>query len=238
MAKAKIEAPTKPFAGFTPAALRFFEDLAANQDREWFNAHKHVYEDQIRAPLGALVEALTFAFAAHDIPISGDPKRSLFRIHRDVRFSKDKRPYKTNAGAVLSRGGDKSTSGMVYVHIAAGDGAFMAAGFYGPSPETLAALRQGIVRDPKRWLAVEAALTKAGLALSRDGARVRMPRGLEAHAEAPIAEVLKLPNLIVSRPIATPDLFRPALVDNIAAFAQVTLPLLEFGWSALDRARS
>jgi hypothetical protein len=50
--------------------------------------------------------------------------------------------------------------------------------------------------------------------------------------------VLKLPNLIVSRPIAAPDLFRPALVDNIAAFAQVTLPLLEFGWSALDRARS
>ncbi len=238
MAKGKdIAGSTSPFIGFTPATLRFFEDLAANQDREWFNANKGVYEQAVREPLSALVEALNFAFAAHDVPLAGDPKRSLFRIHRDVRFSKDKRPYKTNAGAVLSRGGVRSTDGMVYIHIAANDQAFMAAGFYGQTPEKLTALRQAIARDQARWLKVEASLAKGGLSVSREGARVRLPRGFEAQVDTPVAEALKLPHLIVRRPIPEETLFGPGLIDDICDLGLTGLPLLEFGWSALERVR-
>jgi uncharacterized protein (TIGR02453 family) len=87
--KSPEDTPPAPFNGFGPGALPFFHDLGANQTRDWFLANKAVYEGQVRAPLAALVEALAFAFAAHDIPLTGDPKRALFRIHRDVRFSKD-----------------------------------------------------------------------------------------------------------------------------------------------------
>lgn len=86
------------FAGFTPAGPRFFRSLARTNNRNWFEANRPVYETAVREPLRALVEGLDVALAAIVPEITGDPKRSLFRINRDIRFSKDKSPYKTNAG--------------------------------------------------------------------------------------------------------------------------------------------
>lgn len=238
MAKAAAApAPTGPFTGFRPAALGFLRDLAANQTREWFQENKAVYEREVKAPLGALVDALAFAFAAHEIPLGGDAKRSLFRIHRDVRFSKDKRPYKTNAGAVLSRDGSKSTMGMLYVQIGGEDGSFMAVGFYAPDPAATTALRRGVADRPERWIATLEALSEAGLALSMGQAQSRIPRGFEAYAGTEIAESLKLRNFVVSRPIADARLGDVELIDDIVEFAAAARPLLEFGWSSLDRAR-
>lgn len=225
------------FDGFRPAALSFFRELAARQDRDWFQAHRSVYETEVRVPLGALVDTLSLAFAAHDIPLTGDAKRSLFHINRDVRFSKDKSPYKTNAGAVLSRDGTKTASGVLYIQIGGADGALMAAGFYGPEPDALAAIRQAIADAPERWLATEATLATAGLALSRDQALQRMPKGFEAHAGAPVADALKLKSFVVIRHIPDERLFEAALVDDILAFAMSGLPLLSFGRTAIQRGR-
>lgn len=229
----KRTAPTPaPFAGFPRATLPFFADLAANNDRDWFLANRATYDAAVHAPLVALVEAVAFALAVHDVPLHGDAK-SLFRINRDIRFSKDKSPYKTNASAVLSRDGVKGSRGILYVQI--GGGSMMAAGFYGPDPADLAALRHAIADRPDRWRVVVAGLDEAGLAPSTEASLVRMPKGFEAHADGDLADALRLKNLVVTAAIAPARLHEAALVDDIVAFAVAALPLLEFGWAALER---
>jgi uncharacterized protein (TIGR02453 family) len=230
------DAPKAPFSGFGPGALPFFENLAANQNREWFAANRHIYENEVRVPLAALVDDLSFAFAAHDIPLIGDPKRALFRIHRDVRFSKDKSPYKTNAGAVITRDGGKDSPGLLYVQVG-GTGSFTGIGFYGLEPKDLAVIRHAIADAPERWLALRSGLNDAGLDFSMGYAMTRLPKGFEEHAGSPHAEALKLRNYIVSRPIAAERLQDPDLVHDIVDFTVAGLPLLRFGWNALDRAR-
>ena len=105
------------FSGFTSTDLAFLTGLAAHNDREWFTAHRAVYDDRLKPALGALIADLNGAFAARDLPLAGDPKKSVFRIHRDVRFAKDKKPYKTHVSATLTRDGLKLSPGLVYVHI-------------------------------------------------------------------------------------------------------------------------
>ena len=90
---------TTEFSGFRPEAIDFLADLAQNNDRAWFQPRKADYERLLKEPMEAFVAALAERFEARDIPLRADPKRSMFRIYRDTRFSKDKSPYKTNIGA-------------------------------------------------------------------------------------------------------------------------------------------
>ena len=92
------------FAGLPADAMRFFSELADNQNKEWMAANKARYERSVREPLASLVVALTNCFSAKGIPLQGDPKRSLFRLNRDVRFSADKRPYNDTPAPLLPPG--------------------------------------------------------------------------------------------------------------------------------------
>ena len=221
-----------PFAGFGPQAVPFFKALAFHQTKDWFEANRAIYEGEIKGPLGDLVEELAARFVKARTPLKGDRKGSLFRINRDVRFAKDKSPYKTNAGAVLSRSGAKNDPGMLYFHVAA-DGCFAAAGFWQPEPDELARLRAGIVRAPKAWRAMMAKLAKGGLALEDEYAMKRAPRGFEDIADPEISAAVRYKSFICSRPIADLRLTQPKLVDDVLAFAKDALPLLEWGWSAV-----
>jgi uncharacterized protein (TIGR02453 family) len=164
--------------------------------------------------------------------VTADPKRAMFRIHRDVRFSRDKSPYKTHAGAVLTRDGTKKSPGLLYVHVSP-EGSFTAAGFYHPEPDQLAALRRTIAASPERFVAVEKALQKGRLSLGRGEALQRLPRGFEDVPAGPAAEAVKLKSLVVHRELSEDALGRPRLVKDIAEFAQTALPLLSFGWEAI-----
>ena len=224
------------FQGFGPHALPFFKALGFHQTKEWFEANRAIYEGQIKGPLGDLVEELSSRFAKAGTPLKGDRKASLFRLNRDVRFAKDKSPYKTNAGAVLTRGGAKNDVGLFYIHIAA-DGCFAAAGFYQPEPAELTRLRGAIARAPKAWTKATAQLATTGLALSQEYAMKRAPRGFEEVCDPLVAAALRNKSFICSRPIADDRLAAPALVDDLQAFAKDTMPLLEWGWSAVVDAR-
>ena len=171
------------FSGFGPDALPFFKALGFHQTREWFEANRATYETQVKAPLGDLVEDVAAAFAAAGVPLKGDRKASLFRLNRDVRFAKDKSPYKTQAGAVLTRTGAKDDQGLMYIHIAP-DGCFVAAGFYHPEPEDLARLRRAIVRAPAEYQGIVAALAQAKVEFRHEESLKRLPRSFEA-IEAP-----------------------------------------------------
>ena len=219
------------FTGFSKGASDFLAELAANNEREWFLANKARYEREVRAPLGLLIDALALAFAAHDVPLTGSANSSTFRINRDVRFTNDKNPYKTNAGAVLSRDGTRRARGILYVHITPRDG-MMALGFYSPEPADLRALREAIVQRPAAWAKVTTALDQAGLALSREDTLTRLPRGFDA-ADPALAETLKLRHLVLVRQVTLARMQRPSLVEEIVDFARAGLPLLEFGWRAI-----
>lgn len=226
-----------PFRGFGPNALPFLKALAFHQTREWFEANKATYELDLKGPMGDLVEDLSAAFAKAKIPLKGDRRSALFRIHRDVRFAKDKNPYKTNVGAVMTRAGGKNDPGLFYMHVAL-EGCFTAAGFYDPAPETLARLRGAMTRAPKAWRQTLARLAKSDLAPSREYALKRNPRGFEDVDDEEIAAGLRLKSIVAMRAVPDKRLAEAGLVDDLVAFAKDALPLLSWGWDAVADARS
>ena len=138
----------------TPALFRFFRELRRNNNRDWFQKNKARYDDVVRNPLLALVS--DFAPRLHKLSshLVADPRPnggSLFRIYRDVRFSKDKTPYKTAAGVRFPHEERKNVHAPgYYLHIEPGS-VFAAAGIWHPEPETLRQVRDKIVADPKGY---------------------------------------------------------------------------------------
>lgn len=228
------DATVSPFMGFAPAATRFFKELALNNNREWFVEHKAEHEQFVKAPLGALLQTVTARLASTPLPLTGDPKRSMFRINRDVRFSADKSSYKTNASGIWSRDGSKTSPGLIYFQFGA-DEIFAAAGFYMPIPQDLRRLRAGIAWDSQGWSSVRKRLDKQGLTLMTEGALVRIPRGFESSA-AVLHDDLRLKSWAVSRSFPLRVARSPELAEAIAGLALSCADLLEFGWSALDDA--
>jgi uncharacterized protein (TIGR02453 family) len=220
------------FQGFGPKALPFFKALAFHQSREWFEANRDTYESAVRAPLGELVDDIAERLARARIPIKGDRKSSLFRIHRDVRFSKNKDPYKTNAGVAMTRSGGKNDPGVLYFHLSP-DECFFAAGFHMPDPAQLARLRSAAARAPKAFKAMTAKLNKAGLHLREGDALKRAPRGFDDIDDAEIAAATRLKSMICLRPVTEKAIKSASLVDDFYAFAGDSLPLLRWGWDAL-----
>src|SRR5512146_518493 len=140
------------FAGFRPEAIQFLADLAANNERTWFQPRKADYERLLKEPLEALCTALAERFEARGIPLRADPARSPFRIYRDVRFSKDKSPYKTNIAARFPWVGEGAGeaarhAGGGYFHLSPGD-IFVGGGMWHPEPARLAAFRREVVAHP------------------------------------------------------------------------------------------
>jgi uncharacterized protein (TIGR02453 family) len=224
------------FQGFGADALPFFKALAFHQSREWFEANRATYESAVKGPMAALVEDVSARLAKAKIPIKGDRKSSVFRIHRDVRFSANKDPYKTNAGVALTRSGAKGDPGVLYFHLSPEE-CFFAAGFYMPEPDQLSQLRGSTGRAPKAFKAMTAKLANTALRLSDEDSLKRAPRGFEAIDDPEIAAAIRLKSLICLRPVTARAIKSPALADKFCAFARDALPLLKWGWDALADSR-
>ena len=221
------------FAGFRPAAFAFFSELQDNNDPAWFKPRKALYEAELLAPFRELIAAVGEKLAQAGLPLVGDPRRGIFRIYRDVRFSPDKRLYNTHAGAVLTRSGGRRDPGVLYIHVAPGE-SMAAAGFWHPEPALLARLRRAILVDPEGFLAITGGLAAAGCPLSSDDKLSRPPRGFEAAKGTPVAEYVGWKSFTAHRMLSDAEMQSPALVDRIADFARTVLPLLEWGWAAAD----
>jgi len=183
-----------------------------------------------------LIVDVAAALAQCGLPLEGDPKRSGFRIHRDTRFSNDKRPYKTEIGSVWYRqGSGKDGAGVLYFHLAA-EGCFAAAAFYRPEADVLGAIRERIRVHPDRFLAMQAGLRAKAVALDASDSLTRMPRGFEDLKDSPVAAALRLRSFLVRRDVPLEMTTGPELVGFIVDTAERTLPLLRFGWDAVDEA--
>lgn len=216
---------------FPAAGLQFLRDLAKNNDRDWFKPRKELYESSVLEPLRALLAALTASFEAAKVPLRADPAKSVFRVHRDVRFSADKSPYKTQASAILSPAADKSTSGVVYLHLEPG-ASFVASAFYQPDKDELHRWRVSFVERTAEFQKVLKELQKNGLDLRTDEALVKMPRDFTEYADSPLAAYFRLKSFILSRPLTDAEVTSPGLVKIVTEFAKKSLPLLEYGWAS------
>jgi uncharacterized protein (TIGR02453 family) len=224
----------KPFAGFSPAAFEFFRGLAENNDPNWFKPRKPVYDTEVLAPFRALIVALGAALAEAGLPLSGDPDRGMFRIYRDVRFSKNKQLYKTHAAAVLTRSGGKRDPGLLYLHLEPGR-SLAGAGFWHPEPPLLARLRRAILADPDEFLALAGRLDAQGHPLGCENERLaRPPRGFETAKGGPVGEYVCWKNFIVETALDDAEMRSPALVARVVDFALAIRPLLDWGWDAVD----
>ena len=131
--------------------ISFFKELAANNDRDWFNANKQRFEEYAKAPFEALTHDVIVQMKKLDPEITVEAKDCVFRIYRDTRFSKDKTPYKTHLSAVVGRGGRKDHSYPgVYFQIGV-DGVAIAGGAWAPDKDRLMRIRSAIASDPKRF---------------------------------------------------------------------------------------
>jgi uncharacterized protein (TIGR02453 family) len=230
MAKTTVDT----FTGISPSALKFLRDLKKNNDRTWFAPRKELYERECLRPLRALTIDVASALRKAKIPIDADPSRVGFRIYRDVRFSRDKSPFKTNLGTYLPYRGVRGAPGGLYIHVSPKE-SFAVAGFYQLDKEPLQRWREAMASDPRRFQNVVRALERNGLAMAdREPELKRMPRGFEELAESPIADYFKVGTFMVSEKLSDADVADAGLIEKSVALVKKAKPLLEYGWSTLD----
>ena len=216
------------FKGFGEKAVPFLKALDFHQSREWFQENRDLYESELHEPFCDLVETLSQRFAAAGLGLRGDRKKSLFRINRDVRFSKDKRPYNRHLSAILSPDGTKMEQGVFYVHIGL-ERCFAGVAWWQPGPELLQAMRKAIVTKPAVFRGMVAALKKSGLALDSEDRLKRAPRGFEDVVEDDLAQAVRNRHFVVRHDIDPATIHSPALVDDIVDFTLRAKPLLDWG---------
>ena len=216
------------FQGFGQKAIPFLKALDFHQSREWFLENKDLFERDLREPLGDLVETLTERFSATGLGLKGDRKKSLFRINRDVRFSKDKRPYNRHLSAILSPDGTKMEQGVFFVHIGL-ERCFAAVAWWQPETALMLAMRQAIASRPAEFRGMVAALKRGGLELGSEGAMKRMPRGFEQVQDADLAAAIRNRHFVIRHPIDLASIHDAALVDELVDFTQRARPLLDWG---------
>jgi uncharacterized protein (TIGR02453 family) len=157
--------------------FRFFGELRRRNNRDWFNANKDRYLAEVRDPLLEFIAAIAPGLKAISPHLVADPhpsRGSLLRIYRDTRFSRDKAPYKTNAGLFFALEAEKDADAPgYYLHLAPGE-VFMGAGMWHPGADTLHAIRAAIVADPSGWKRAR----RVGLSHGDDTLK-RAPRGFD-----------------------------------------------------------
>lgn len=208
------------------STLSFLRELKANNNREWFNEHKAQYE-QAHVNLKDFVDELIKHLSRFDPQIPADVKSSkcLFRIYRDVRFSKDKAPYKSWLAAGISADGRKLEGPEYYIHIEPGK-SFIAVGYWLPKKEHLAAIRQEIDYNYAAFVDV---LQQGGWEigdLSTEDKLKRPPVGYTLDNEA--IEVLKLKSYILFKYLSDEEITHPYALEKIIETCQRTLPFKEF----------
>ncbi len=211
----------------TPRTFRFLAELDNHNDREWFNANKQRYIDDVRDPLLRFVEAFAPRLEKISPHMLADPRPSggsLFRIYRDTRFSKDKRPYKSQAALGFRHVDGKDVQGPVfYLHVEPGN-VFGAAGIWHPSSDTLKQVRDAIVENPQDW---KRATRGRGRALDEGGERlVRAPRGYDP--EHPLVEDLKAKGYVRSTRFTQKDTCASDFPARFAKACRQSSPLMEF----------
>lgn len=212
------------------STLQFFKQLAKNNNKEWFDANRKKYEAS-KADFIASLEEILSGFSKIDNSISAlTPKDCLFRINRDIRFSKDKSPYKINISAYINASGKKSMTAGYYLHIQPGN-SFVGGGLYQPDANTLKKVRQEIdynfdefksIINSKKFKSV---YTK-GLSKDDDVSLSRPPKGYDENNAA--IEFIKLKSIVAMAPLTDAQVTDKKFVATIIKAFEALQPLIAF----------
>ena len=232
------ESPTA-FHGFSPDAIQFLADLAANNDRAWFQPRKAEYERLLKEPFEAMIEALAERLAARGVPILADPKRSPFRIYRDTRFSKDKSPYKNHLGASFpwvedapgteaGGGHDERAHGNGgYFHFQPGE-MYVGGGMWQMEKPRLDAFRNTVRDDPdgvRDVLEDPSFVAWFGEARGHEELK-RFPPGYPQ--DHPLARMFLWKDVVFGRRLADEEVLSPDLPDKLAEGYATAAPVFRF----------
>jgi uncharacterized protein (TIGR02453 family) len=222
---------------FTPKTFAFLRALAKNNNREWFNANKARFEEDLRAPyqrfitdLAEPLKKISPHFVADPKPVGG----SMFRIYRDTRFAKDKTPYKTWAGSQFFHERKKELLGeapVFYLHIAPGE-CFLGGGLWHPEPESMRRVRTYMLANPASWKkATRAPAFRRQFELGGD-ALTRPPSGFDASHE--LIEDLKRKDFVASSEFSDAHACAPDFMKFATARLQGVAPMVDWLCGALD----
>ena len=213
-----------------PSTLTFLKNLKKNNNKIWFDQNKQKYLDA-RGDFEKFVSSLLQRMISVDADMKElEAKKCLFRINRDIRFSKDKTPYKINFSASFNKGGKKSINAGYYFHVQPGGNSFAGGGLWMPEAIELKKVRQEIdYCFPEFKKIVNAASFKKNYGeLEREKGQVliNIPKGYDK--ENPAGEFLKLKSFVATKYIPDKALHEPQLVDEIAGYFKALTPLLKF----------
>ena len=208
----------------TPELFRFLRELRAHNERAWFEANRERYLTCVRDPMLGFIAGVGAGLARISPHLVADPRPSggsLLRIYRDTRFSRDKTLYKTNVGLRFGHGAGKDLHGPgYYLHLAPGE-VFMGAGIWRPDPETLRAIREAIVKDPRGWRRARRSPLRHGETALR-----RAPRGFDP--EHPLVEDLKRTSFTVGRPFTEAQACAPTFPAQFVRACRGEAALMRF----------
>ncbi|HVS97977.1 MAG TPA: DUF2461 domain-containing protein [Puia sp.] len=197
------------------STLKFLRDLKKNNNKPWFEKNRSAYQDA-KEDVERFAEKVIEGLARIDPAIAAlQPKDCTFRIYRDVRFSRDKSPYKTNMGAYLNKGGKRSPTAGYYVHFEPGR-CFAAGGLWMPMPADLARVRQEIDYNFSEWqdiLRSRAFKKYFPEGMSQEDILSRPPKGYSD--ENPAIQYLKLKSFIVTRKFADAEVLSPSFLKQL-----------------------
>lgn len=211
------------------STLKFLKDLKKNNNKPWFDAHRKEY-DSAKSDFTNFIQAVIDKHSKSDPTIKSiQAKDCMFRINRDVRFSKDKSPYKTNMGAYISRGGKKSIYGGYYFHCEPGQ-SFVGGGLWMPMPPELNKVRQEIDYNFAEFkkIITSKKFKSVYKDLSGDPEYVlsRLPKGYEP--DNPAAEYLKRKSFVSMTSLRDSDLTSKDLVKKVTGAFEALQPMIEF----------
>lgn len=204
--------------------LDFLAGLAANNHKEWFDANRKAYlaaKEDVSGVVGKLIKGI----AEFDPSVGGlEVKQTIFRIFKDVRFSKDKTPYKTHMGAWVAPGGKGSMSAGYYLHIQPGDNSFVAGGSYMPPANILRAIRDAIDYDAKSLEVILEAPAFVKSFGELEGEKLKTaPRGFAK--DHPSIELLRYKSFVVSHKLSDAEITSPKLIEHATAHLSNLYPL-------------
>lgn len=217
----------------TAKSFTLLEGLAVDNSKEWYDAHREDVRSYLLEPFAAALLAVSARLVGTDAPLRGS-EATMFRMNRDVRFSKDKRPYKESVSGLLTPfGTKKEDGGLVYVELSV-DGGWCGGGFYKLPTKALNAIRDRMVERRDEWETTRETIAERGGELMRTDALKRMPRGYEDHADGALADDLRLKSLIVRADLPKSAWLDGTAPERIARTALACARLIAFGNAARD----
>ncbi len=222
------EAMFPPFDGFPREGIAFLKRLKKNNNRPWFQRHKQEYDEQVRFPMQCLIASPALKMRDEASEIDFSPTKSIFRIYRDVRFSKNKAPYKTNIAASFRLHGQKHPIEMpgLYVGIEPGE-IFVGGGLYMPSPEQLKGIRASIAARPEEFLAVIENPRFKKVFGQIEGERLqKAPLGFPK--DHPLIEHLRYKQFYVGKEYGDAACLKPSFADTVASVFTDTMPVVRW----------